>query len=425
MQEIEINDKFQYALDKINEGADIFVTGKAGTGKSTFLEYAQGEITKRFAVLAPTGVAAVNVGGQTIHSFFGFSIEITPAIARNMRYADFPEKQALFRNVKTIIVDEVSMVRADIIDCMDAVLRTFQDSEKPFGGVQMIFIGDLLQLPPIVDREEKGEFEMRYQTPYFFSASVFGEFGFDYEFVEFDKVYRQADQKFISILNAIRTGEVRQPHLEMLNKRCQPFNSNSNSVYLASTKKIVKNINEKRLDRLDTPLVKYQASLLGKFNKSSQPAPEMLEIKEGAQVMLLNNDKKKRWVNGTIGKVVHAGGNYITVETEDDEQFDVEPFTWKIYEYRVGDDNKMEKEQVGEYSQIPLMLAWAITIHKSQGKTFNNVMVDMGNGAFANGQTYVALSRCKTLEGTILKRSIRKEDIMADGKLLQFLYGRS
>ncbi len=431
---IEINPGFRKALD-IMEGTDrhVFITGKAGTGKSTLLELFRSQTPKRIAVLAPTGVAALNVRGQTIHSFFKFKPDITPDRIRKLpKNAD---RAALYKNLDAVVIDEVSMVRADLLDCVEKFLRLNGPRPKKwFGGLQMIFIGDLYQLPPVVTGHEKGLFGGdgggRYESPYFFSAAIFGEPAFDLEFVELEKVYRQTDAGFVDLLNAIRNRSIDEAEVERLNSRCRPeFSPPDGEFYitLTSTNDLAALRNREMLAGLPGRARRYEGLVDGEFDRSSLPTEEALELKPGAQVMLLTNDRRGRWVNGTIGRVdkivkVAGGDEIIAVDIPGEGLVDIVPNTWELFHFRYdAEADRIESEAVGAFTQYPLRLAWAVTIHKSQGKTFDRVVIDIGRGAFAHGQVYVALSRCTSFEGIVLKRPITKNHIWMDWRIVKFL----
>lgn len=422
----ELNADFQYALNVFEKTFNsVFLTGRAGTGKSTLLSLFRHTSRKQCVVLAPTGVAALNVQGQTIHSFFGFPGKfITPADIRIRR-----DKAFTFRKLETLIIDEVSMVRADIIDCIDYALRVSRNNNAPFGGVQMIFIGDLFQLPPIVSSpEEKLFFQQHYDSPHFFSANVFKK-GFKYEMIELKKVYRQSERHFVRLLDAVREGELDYDDLEVLNERFIGNNmlmSNANFITLSARNNLVDEINRQELAKLTTTQYQFIAQITGTFDPKQVQADSVITLKQGAQVMFVKNDNVKReYVNGSIGKIIELSEDRILVSLEDmsDKQtlVEVEKQKWEVLHYRVSvDGDKIETETVGTFQQYPLRLAWAITIHKSQGKTFDRVYIDLGTGAFETGQTYVALSRCRTLNGIILKRKLLPTDIIIDERVVEF-----
>jgi len=423
---IELNEQFLKALNIMdNTGKSIFITGRAGTGKSTLLTYFRNITRKKIAVLAPTGVAALNVQGQTIHSFFKFKPNITLRSIRRLPGLD--EDKNIYRKIDAIIIDEISMVRADLLDCVDRFLRLNGPSgDKPLGGIQMIFIGDLYQLPPVISGAEKESFKTLYSTPYFYSAHAFNSI--EMEFLELDKIYRQHDMDFINLLNAIRNKSVTEDHLELLNTRFLPeFEPSPDDcyIYLTTTNELAARINSQQLDKLRKRLYTFPGELEGNFGKEYLPTSIELQIKVGAQIMLLNNDAGGRWVNGSIGKIIDIvisrnAEESIIVELAKGDIVEVTPFTWEIYrlEFREG---SLYSEVIGTFRQYPIMLAWAITIHKSQGKTFDKAIIDIGKGTFAHGQMYVALSRCTTLEGIILKQPVLKKHIWMDYKVTDFL----
>jgi ATP-dependent DNA helicase PIF1 len=424
---IEINEDFRKALDVMeNSNRHTFITGKAGTGKSTLLDHFRNSTRKEVAVLAPTGVAALNVQGQTIHSFFGFKPSITPEKVKRIQ-----GKGEIYRQIRTIIIDEISMVRADLLDCVEKFLRLNGPNRKEwFGGIQMIFIGDLYQLPPVVSTPEKEIFTHRYETPYFFSAQVFKEPTFAMDFIELEKVYRQTDADFIALLNGIRNRTCTDADLEVLNARHQPaFAIPDNKFYitLTSTNDLATARNLSKLDAMPGEPLKFQAILNGAFDRSSLPTDEALVIKEGAQVMLTSNDAAGRWVNGTIGRVSgvereDGEDDRILVTIEDGSTVDVTPHTWELFEYEYDRATKrITTRKTGDFTQYPIRLAWAVTIHKSQGKTFDRVVIDIGRGTFAHGQMYVALSRCTSLDGITLAQRITRPHIRMDWRVSSFL----
>ena len=434
----------------------VFITGKAGTGKSTLLELWRGQTLKRIAVLAPTGVAALNVRGQTIHSFFGFKPDVTPEAVRKLGKGRgaAADRVALYRNLDAIIIDEVSMVRADLMDCVEKFLRLNGPRPKEwFGGLQMIFIGDLYQLPPVVTGQERGLFApdppslrrgfgpstspapsalsaARYESPYFFSARIFAEPDFAMDFVELEKVYRQSDAAFIGLLNAIRNRSIDEEQIALLNSRLNPsFSPPDGEFYitLTSTNDLAAARNREKLSSLSGRTRRYEGLVEGEFDRRSFPTEQALELKKGAQVMLLTNDRKGRFVNGTIGRVakitkVLDEDDVVTVELPDGDEVDLSPNTWELFRFQYDSEaDRIESESVGSFTQYPLRLAWAVTIHKSQGKTFDRVVVDIGRGAFAHGQVYVALSRCTSFEGLVLRTPIRKSHIWMDWRIVRFL----
>ncbi len=401
----------------------MFVTGRAGTGKSTLLQLFRKTTRKKTIALAPTGVAALNVRGQTIHSFFNF-----PAKPLNRREIRKRRNTKLYKSIDVIIIDEISMVRADLLDNIDYFLRLNRDNMvDPFGGVQMVFFGDLFQLPPIVSTEvEKELFSSFYDSPYFFAAKVFEE-GFEMEKVELRETYRQESRHFIRLLDAIRVNQIDYDDLMDLNERHVPkFQAEDYYITLSTRNAIVNQINETELNRLDSEEFTYLASVTGNFHARLFPTDAALKLKAGAQVMFVKNDPRKRFVNGTIGKILRLDSHNIMVQLEDRDgskrQIEVERLEWEIQKYKLNEKegNKIETEIVGTFKQYPLRLAWAITIHKSQGKTFDKVIIELGRGAFEHGQTYVALSRCRTLEGIVLRQPITQRDIMVDDRIVEY-----
>ncbi len=425
---LEFTPEFQRTLDLLeNTNKSVFITGRAGTGKSTLLDYFRNNTRKKVVVLAPTGVAALNVSGQTIHSFFAFRPDITLDRVRKLSAM----KRALIKNLDAMIIDEISMVRADLLDCVDKALRINRDfPDLPFGGLQMILIGDLYQLPPVVTSSEKPAFSLHYDSPYFFSARAFNDPNFELEFVELEKVFRQKEAAFLELLNAIRNRSITEEQLARLNARCLPdFVPPEDRFYitLTSTNEAADRINEEKLEKLPGAGRRYMGVLAGDFDPESLPAARTLALKEGAQVMLLNNDAYDRWVNGSIGRVeeiieAEDKPDVIMVRLLNGSLVDVLPHEWEIFEYEYDrKKNKIISRVTGTFTQYPLRLAWAVTIHKSQGKTFDRVVVDVGRGTFAPGQVYVALSRCTSFEGLVLKKPIKKGHIMMDYRVVRFL----
>jgi len=425
---IELNEQFEAALRCMNSSnRSIFITGNAGTGKSTLLKHFRETTKKKVVVLAPTGVSALNVNGQTIHSFFGFPPSITPEKVHLEKGSQTLLK--ILTHLDVMVIDEVSMVRADLMDCIDEALRHFLKTSEPFGGVQMVFIGDLHQLPPVVvGPEEQERFKTEYASPYFFDAKVFQNTHFD--FLTLEKIYRQKDRTFINLLNKVRNNTVSTGDLNSLNSRVladpAAFHSTDHSyITLTSTNKAADEINALRLARLSAWQQVYAAEWTGEFETRNHPTLANLELKEGAQVMMLNNDMEGRWVNGSIGKIVKtefdlgAGEDVLHILLEGEtEPVMVEPYTWELHKYHWDSEkNELEMDTTGTFRQYPLKLAWAITIHKSQGKTFDKVVVDIGNGAFAHGQVYVALSRCRSMEGLILQRPILARHIWSNRRI--------
>ncbi|OWY23630.1 AAA family ATPase [Sphingobacteriales bacterium TSM_CSM] len=424
--QLDLNPEFTHTLKLLEDpaGHHIFLTGRAGTGKSTLLQHFREVTQKKIAVLAPTGLAALNVRGQTIHSFFGF-----PPHPFHNDHIKKRRNNQIYQNLDAIVIDEVSMVRADILDAIDYFMRiNGRERSLPFGGVQMIFIGDLFQLPPVISSEiEKQMFNFLYNTPYFFSAHVLRKLPLHY--IELKKVYRQKDRYFLDLLDSIRTKTIDDETLKHLNTRCllpnNPLPANKDLyITLTSTNYIAQSINNRELDKLNTPAYTFAADIVGNFDEHNMPNDKTLTLKEGAQVMFVRNDQWYRWVNGTLGVISYLDSDTICVSVNSggsEVVYALEKSTWEILRYQYNpEENKITTEVIGSFNQFPIKLAWAITIHKSQGKTFNHVLIDIGKGAFAPGQVYVALSRCTTLEGIVLKNPIRYRDIIVDERILNF-----
>lgn len=419
---LEWNDGFQEVLEWIEEGRRcLFVTGKAGTGKSTLLRHIRGTVLGKAVVLAPTGVAAVHVGGQTIHSFFRFPPHVLfPAAVEQMRGGN------LYRKMRTLIIDEISMVRADVIDAIDLFLRKWGPVPGlPFGGVQMIFFGDLHQLPPVVSPHEMEAFRTLYESPWFFKARVFKRQRF--ERINLTKVYRQKEKSFLHILNSIRSGEAEEEEFNALNARAdkawQP-DEHEPAIVLTSTNAAADRVNHGKLDALATPLALYPARIEGEFDPKAYPTDNPLALKRGAQVMFLKNHSEGLWVNGTLGIVSAHDMDAVMVEipSRGGEPVRVERALWESVRYTLDPaTGAVVPKPVGRFTQFPLKAAWAMTIHKSQGKTFERVVIDLGKGAFAHGQSYVALSRCTTLEGITLRRALTGRDLLLDPEVQEFL----
>ncbi|MCK4391396.1 AAA family ATPase [Candidatus Bipolaricaulota bacterium] len=402
-----------------NSGERLFITGKAGTGKSTLLQYFKGKTRKRIVVVAPTGVAAINVGGSTIHSFFQFP----SGLVKQEDVRVIANKHDLFRSLDAIVIDEVSMVRADLMDAIDRSLRINRNRlDEPFGGVQAILIGDLYQLPPVVESELTEYFANTYESPFFFSANVFKQVPLS--IVELQRVFRQTDPQFIAFLNKIRTRQVTAEELQVLNERLNhtgAFGKYELAINLTSTKKLASRINQDELNSLPLHEYSFNAVIMGKFDEKSHPTDKRLRLKEGAQVMMVKNDSDKRWVNGSLGIIKNISQRSIRVSLGR-ASYQVGPVTWEKTDYEYNrEEGKIESVVIGSFRQYPIKLAWAITIHKSQGKTFEKEIIDLGNGAFAHGQAYVALSRCRSFQGIQLKTPIKLSDIILDEQVVDFL----
>jgi len=428
---LDFNPQFTRTLELFKKtGQNVFVTGMAGTGKSTVIDYLRKTSAKNTVFLASTGVAAVNIGGQTLHSFFRFGPDITTNAVKEIKIRRDARK--MYRELETVVIDEISMVRADVLDCVDEFLRIHGPrAGTPFGGVRMFFVGDLHQLPPVTQREEESIFnggpDGVYESRYFFDSRAFK--GSEFMTVHLEKVYRQKDPDFVEVLKKIRDNTAGEKELKYLNARCSAVTAHPGQefyIYLATTNAIVNRINEQKLNELNGKCHFYLGTLTGKFKQNNMPTGEEIHLKTGAQVMLLNNDAEKRWVNGTVGRIVKiekcAGDDIIVVELADGRVVDVAPFTWDMYNFTYDQTSKtIKSDKVGSFRQFPLKLAWAITIHKSQGKTFEKVIIDIGGGTFDYGQMYVALSRCTSVDGIILKTPVRPEHIKIDAKVKKFL----
>ena len=415
---LDINDEFKSAFDLMEYAKEcLFITGKAGTGKSTLLKYFKANTGKKIIVLAPTGVAAINVGGQTIHSFF----RLPPKIIQKDTIKRLRDK-SLIKNLDMVIIDEVSMVRSDLMDGIDYALRLNRGKMKtPFGGVQMVFFGDLFQLSPVVENEARQLLEERYLSPYFFSAKVFDDCHI--RAIELSTIYRQKDTSFMELLNRVRNKEHTKEDLDTLNKRVREdatVSKKDSTVILTTTNILANTINQDRLSKLSGKEIIYEAKAFGKFEESAYPTDASLKLKKGAQVILLKNDPDKRWVNGTLAKVIALSKDSIVVDING-LTYDVPVVKWQKIEYSYNEaEDKIEAEVVGDFVQYPIKLAWAITIHKSQGQTFDKVIIDMGHGAFTHGQLYVALSRCTCIDGIRLKRPVTHSDIIFDQRIYEF-----
>ena len=417
------NHELRTAWDFVeNTGRSIFLTGKAGTGKTTFLKTIVEKSRKRPIVVAPTGVAAINAGGVTIHSFF--QLPFTPYVpgAKLESKFDFGrEKRKIIASIDLLIIDEISMVRADLLDAIDTVLRRFRDHYQPFGGVQLLMIGDLAQLTPVVTPEDEQILKPHYDTPYFFGSKALQQI--DYVTIQLDHVYRQQDMSFIEILNQIREGHPSPETLEQLNARCLPtFIPKPEEPYIRLTthNQLANYYNETELKKLKGRSYLFHAEINGTFPEYSYPTAETLELKQGAQVMFIKNDPsiEHLYYNGRIGRVTYVDAYKILVLCEgDDEAIEVEPLEWENTRYTLNDETKeIETEIQGIFKQYPLRLAWAITIHKSQGLTFDRAIID-ANQSFAPGQVYVALSRCRSLEGLILASPLGTRAIINDKRV--------
>ena len=399
----------------------VFLTGKAGTGKTTFLRKIRQNTSKKLTVVAPTGVAAINAGGMTIHSFFQLPFgPLMPEGTERPESHFSEEKRELLQALELLIIDEISMVRPDVLDRIDLLLRNVKKNAHPFGGVQLLLIGDLSQLSPIIRDDEWSLLRSYYNSPYFFSSRALNKAGFVR--IELTEVFRQSDPVFVDILNQVREQQISDESLAQLNKRYSATLDDANHyIVLTTHNRIVQEINGSRLQELEGDLVEYKASIRGEFPPDSHPTDINLQLKVGAQVMFVKNDSspEKLYFNGKIGQVVRLGTDTVFVQCgNEDREIAVQASEWSNIQYKL-EDGEIGESLAGSFAQIPLKLAWAITIHKSQGLTFDKAIVDVSE-AFAPGQAYVALSRCRSLEGLLLRQPVTKANIIADPYVKQF-----
>lgn len=411
-------------------GRSVFLTGRAGTGKTTFLKYITETVGKRYVVLAPTGVASINAGGSTIHSFFQLPLcpylpdvkELVTEYQMPERYRSLKkERIKIIRTLDLLIIDEISMVRADLLDAVDMTLRRYRRNEKPFGGVQLLMIGDAQQLSPVVKEDERHFMAQVYRSPYFFHSKALQKL--DYVTIELQKVHRQKDREFLEILNAVRENHVTQDVLNVLNSRVKAYDDDE-TIRLTTHNAQADGINVRKLEALPGEPVMFEAEVEGEFPENSYPADYVISLKKGAQVMFIRNDPDGNYYNGKIGRVEEIDDSYVLVTDEDGSQIVTLPVEWENIQYSLNDESgEIMPETVGKFKQLPLRIAWAVTIHKSQGLTFDKVMIDAGS-AFAFGQVYVALSRCRTLEGISLDSPIHFSSIYSDVNVAEFNAGR-
>ncbi|WP_457577189.1 helix-turn-helix domain-containing protein, partial [Desulfomarina sp.] len=421
--ELELAGEFLASTDQ-----SIFLTGKAGTGKTTFLKNLRKKSPKRMVVTAPTGVAAINAGGVTLHSFFqlpfGPFVPGSEAFSQSSRRRFRKEKVNIIKSLDLLVIDEISMVRSDMLDGVDSVLRRYRRSNLPFGGVQLLMIGDLHQLAPVVRENEWRLLSPHYESPYFFSSNSLKQT--EFHTIELQHIYRQSDKKFIDLLNRVRDNNLDESSLQELNRRYQPDISSAEKegyITLCTHNRNADDINRERLNSLSSPARRFEAEIVGDFPEHTYPTSALLELKEGAQVMFVRNDSspEKLYFNGKIGKILHIRGKEILVKCPGDtDPITVAPETWENIEYKLDEESgEIKENRIGEFEQYPLKLAWAITIHKSQGLTFNHAIID-AQAAFAHGQVYVALSRCRTLEGLVLSSPLSRSTIKSDPTIAGF-----
>lgn len=421
------NKSFFRMLEAIESTHDSFlISGKAGTGKSTLLREFTRSTKKSVVVLAPTGLAAIQVGGQTVHSFFGFPFRpMVHGDEEIKKYPAYHPKSKIIRAMDTLVIDEISMLRADLLDAIDASLRLNGGNPfLPFGGKQVILFGDLFQLEPVTSNTDVEQYMYTrvYDSAFFFSSRVFKQAHF--HCLELTKIYRQSDVHFIGLLERIRRNDLDYFTLDALNQQVKPEaakNPNDFTITLCSTNRTASSINDFQLHRLQTPMLTFEGKVKGEFNEHSLPTARHLDLREGAQVVLIKNSPTGKYVNGTIARISKLDVNFLEIEREDGKRIEIEKEIWENNSYTWDrETNRISTVTLGTFTQYPIKLAWAITIHKSQGLTFDKVIIDFGRGAFAHGQVYVALSRCRTLEGITLTQAIRSTDVLVDERVIDF-----
>ncbi|HQW96844.1 MAG TPA: DEAD/DEAH box helicase [Saprospiraceae bacterium] len=416
----KLSQEYIDCLDEIEYSREhLFITGKAGTGKSTLLDLFRRTTSKNVVILAPTGIAALKVHGQTIHSFFKFPPRLI--LPSDIKYT--PSLKRIVNKLEILILDEISMVRADILDGINKILQLHRNNNKPFGGIRLVAFGDIYQLPPIVSSvEEKHFFQNNYTSAYFFASEIWQQLQ-NMRYINLSKVYRQTDRSFIRLLDEIRMGDIDYDSLTALNENVDPDFDQEGYIYLSPRNATMQRINQQKLAELPNEERTYLPTITGEYNPNNMPTDSVLRIKVGAQVIFVKNDPDKEYVNGSLGIVTDLDTNLIRIRlNHDDKEVTIGRATWDMIRYRLDPEAEaqIKPEVVGTLEAFPVKLAWAMSIHKSQGQTFEKVILDMEGGAFEFGQTYVALSRCTTLEGIVLKKPLRQRDIMVDQRVVDF-----
>lgn len=416
----KLSQEYIDCLDEIEYSREhLFITGKAGTGKSTLLDLFRRTTSKNVVILAPTGIAALKVHGQTIHSFFKFPPRLI--LPSDIKYT--PSLKRIVNKLEILILDEISMVRADILDGINKILQLHRNNNKPFGGIRLVAFGDIYQLPPIVSSaEERHFFQNNYTSAYFFASEIWQQLN-NMRYINLSKVYRQTDRSFIRLLDEIRMGDIDYDSLTALNENVDPDFDQEGYIYLSPRNATMQRINQQKLAELPNEERTYLPTITGEYNPNNMPTDSVLRIKVGAQVIFVKNDPDKEYVNGSLGIVTDLDTNLIRIRlNHDDKEVTIGRATWDMIRYRLDPDAdaQIKPEVVGTLEAFPVKLAWAMSIHKSQGQTFEKVILDMEGGAFEFGQTYVALSRCTTLEGIVLKKPLRQRDIMVDQRVVDF-----